>query len=147
MPVKYNISFMDKNGLRTLCGINQGRFFKDTREAAEQAMRDIMANTGEDRLVEIYGKQAIGTFRVDAFECYDSGDAKGIYVDEGPKEPCPRCGMMHLAGEYVARPDLQNDQKGMPHCPPDVQCTCGALLRHSVPLFKISKSGWVWRIL
>jgi len=145
--IKFNISFMDKNGLRTLSGPNQGRYFKDTREEAEKHLRDFLTNNSEERLADIYGKQAIGTFRVDEFDCYDHGDAKGIYVDIGPQEPCPRCGMMHLAGDYVARPDLKGVKDGMPHCPPDVLCTCGALLRHSVPLFKVSMSGWVWRIL
>jgi hypothetical protein len=147
--IKYNISYMAKNGLRTLMGANQGRFFKDTREDAEQWLHVILTNTGEDKLVEIYGKQVRGTFRVDAFSCYEHGDAKSVYIDEGPKEPCPRCGMMHAAGEYVARTDIPSYSRhgGVAYCPPDVTCTCGALLRHSVPLHKINTSGWVWRIL
>jgi len=80
--ILFNITCVAKDGRRTLCGPNQGRYFKATRAGAEQALRDTMANTGEDRLVEIYGKQSRGTFRVDAFDCYDHGDAKGIYVAE-----------------------------------------------------------------
>lgn len=139
--IRYNTSYMAKNGLRTLCGPNQSRFFKNTREEAERALCDIMANTDEDRLVEIYGKQSLGTFRVDAFDCYDQGDAKYIYVDESS---CLRCGRAHIAGTYVTRPDLQKPDECMPYCP---MCPCGAQLRYSKMLYKDSKLGWEWRIL
>lgn len=80
--ILYNISFMNKNGLRTLVGTNQGRFFKKTREEAESHLHDFLTNNTEERLASIYGAQSVGTFRVDPFDCYDHGDAKGIYVDD-----------------------------------------------------------------
>lgn len=80
--ILFNLSFIDKNGLRTLVGPAQGRYMKLTREEAEGHLKDFLANNTEERLVSIFGKQAIGTFRVDAFDCWDHGDPKGIYVDD-----------------------------------------------------------------
>lgn len=80
--VLYNVSCVGKNGLRVLFGANQGRYMHETREGAETFLAAMMTNTGEDRLVDIMGEQARGTFRVDAFSCYASGDARGIYVDD-----------------------------------------------------------------
>jgi hypothetical protein len=82
MITQYQVSFVDKLGLRTLLGPAQGRCMHPKREQAEQHLRDLFANTGEDRLVDICGAQARGTFRVDAFECYDHGDPIGIYVED-----------------------------------------------------------------
>lgn len=78
----FNVSFIDKNGLRTMLGPNQGRYMKATREEAETHLADLMRES-EERLVDICGTQSRGTFRVDAFTCYAHGDAVGIYVDEG----------------------------------------------------------------
>lgn len=77
----YNISFIDKNGLRTMLGPNQGRCMYEDRASAEALLKDMML-LSERRLVEICGEQSRGTFRVDAFDCYHHGDAKGIYVKE-----------------------------------------------------------------
>jgi hypothetical protein len=52
-----------------------------TKEDAEAYLVTLFATNGEDRLVEVCGEQARGTFRVDPFDCYDHGDPKGIYVD------------------------------------------------------------------
>jgi hypothetical protein len=79
---RYNITCRLKNGLRGLFGCNQARFFHDTREEADGWLAAFFKNSGEDRLCSIAGEQARGTFRVDAFDCYENGDAKGIYVDE-----------------------------------------------------------------
>ncbi len=68
-------------------------------------------------------------------------------AQELQQEPCPRCKKLHAAGKYVARPDLREEGKGMPYNAPDVTCSCGAVLRCSVPLFKVNASGWVWRIV
>jgi len=82
MPILFNITYKTKDGLRTMITANQGRYMKRTREEAEQALRDTLANNSEERLASIFGAQAIGTFRVDEFDCYDHGDAKGVYVDD-----------------------------------------------------------------
>lgn len=79
---KFNISFINKHGDRVLLGTNQGRFFKETREEAEKALQSMLTPENEGRWRDIYGEQAVGTFRVDPFECYENGDATGIYVKE-----------------------------------------------------------------
>lgn len=78
--------------------------------------------------------------------------------------PCPRCGKMHERGEYVPRPECATKPLGKvmeksskkwgfevrentPIGPKDVQCDCGATLRHTVPIFCVSIYGWHWRIL
>jgi len=66
-------------------------------------------------------------------------------------EPCPNCQRMHAAKQYERRQADQHDNTSSPDAivfnPPDVACPCGATLRYSVPLFKISAEGWVWRII
>lgn len=81
MKTLYQISFIGRNGLRTLMGPAQGRHMHPTRDAAEEFLGSLMTNTGVARLLDIYGEQSRGTFRVDAFQCYDNGDPMGIYVD------------------------------------------------------------------
>jgi hypothetical protein len=76
--------------------------------------------------------------------------------------PCPRCKKMHKKGPYVPRPELakkplgdvipnspsgQEVRYGTPIGPADVQCECGANLRHTVPIFCVDIYGWHWRIL
>jgi len=78
--IRYNITFVYKNGLRGLLGANQGRYFHDTRESAEAHLKAVLENNSEEKLLSICGEQAKGTFRVDPFDCYEKGDAKGIYV-------------------------------------------------------------------
>lgn len=79
--ILFNISYLGKDGLRTLFGPAQGRCMCKTREEAEEKLRAFMTES-EERLVQIYGEQSRGTFRVDPFECWDHGDPKGIYVTE-----------------------------------------------------------------
>jgi hypothetical protein len=84
--------------------------------------------------------------------------------------PCPRCGKQHERGDYQPRPELADRplgdllkgkdgkpypeghklhgvRSGTPFAPPDVRCGCGALLRHTVPIFASGPYGWHWRIL
>ncbi len=83
MKTLYNISCINSDGLRVLASANQGRYFFATEAEAEEHLAAVLANNSEERLASIYGTQAIGTFRVDAFECYDNGDATGVYVGSG----------------------------------------------------------------
>ncbi len=57
------------------------------------------------------------------------------------KEPCPVCGRVHERGEYELRPGTNQ------YSPRDVKCECGLTLRWSVPLFKMTESGGLWRPL
>lgn len=62
--------------------------------------------------------------------------------------PCPRCGKQHEPSEYKPQPQRQRvGSRGIPHAPDDVQCECGAVLRHVVPLFCVDVFGWHWKIL
>ncbi len=88
------------------------------------------------------------------------------------KMPCPKCAYPHRKGEYVHRPELATSGQlgallkdkrtgqpyppghechgvryGTPVCPRDVTCRCGAILRHTVPLFHVGPYGWHWTIL
>ena len=78
--ILFNVTCIGRNGLRTLVGPSQGRCMKATREEAETLLTAMLASNSEEQLASIYGGQAIGTFRVDPFDCYDHGDPKGIYV-------------------------------------------------------------------
>ena len=71
--------------------------------------------------------------------------------------PCPRCKKLHRKGEYVPRPDLAKKplgemmkngvRSGTPYAPLDLTCSCGAVLRVTVPIFCVDPYGWHWRIL
>ena len=78
MQIRFGITYIDTNGLRTLLGPAQGRYMM-TKEEAENALLDLMRES-EDKLVSVCKPQSRGTFRVDAFNCYDHGDPMGIYV-------------------------------------------------------------------
>ncbi len=83
---------------------------------------------------------------------------------------CPRCGKLHALGAYGPRPELAKKplgellrgkdgqpyppghkyhgvRSGTPYGPADVSCECGAVLRHTVPIFAVDPYGWHWRIL
>ena len=57
------------------------------------------------------------------------------------QEACPKCGKIHTMGEYEHRPDGKVMQ------PRDVKCDCGLVLHWSVPIFNMTKSGYVLRPL
>ena|SRR5579864_760169 len=77
----WNVTYVNKIGLRTMLGPKQGRCMKNSRQEAEEYLAAVMKNSGEQRLVDVCGEQARGTFRVDEFECYPHGDPKSSYVD------------------------------------------------------------------
>lgn len=57
------------------------------------------------------------------------------------KEPCPKCSTLHIRGDYELQPGTKR------YTPRDVHCQCGLLLRWSVPLFKMTASGYILRIV
>lgn len=79
---RYGSTHIDRDGMRTLTGPNQGRYFDDTREAAEKRMSEVMNNNSTDRIADVWGAQSLGTFEVRAITCYENGDACGIYFPE-----------------------------------------------------------------
>jgi hypothetical protein len=85
--IRYAVTCLNKDGVRMLCGPAQGRFMLETPEQAFQALADTLANNSEERLASVYGKQAIGTFRVTRFACWSHGDPRGIYSDDVLERP------------------------------------------------------------
>lgn len=79
--IRYAITHINRDGMRQITGANQGRYFKKTMRAAQKEARDIMKNNTPEKLASIFGKQSVGTFEARAVECYETGDAKGIYFD------------------------------------------------------------------
>ena len=56
--------------------------------------------------------------------------------------PCPKCGRRHARGEYKTWPP---DAAGKRYSsPPDVECPCGLVLQHTVPIFMVDPYGWRW---
>lgn len=83
MKTMFNLSCLNADGDRVLVGAAQGRHMHETRESAEAYLAAFLENNSDERLASIFGRHALGTFRVDAFECYDHGDPIGRYVKEG----------------------------------------------------------------
>lgn len=79
--IRHVITFKNASGQRQLMGPNQGRHFSRTREAAELKLKNLLDNTSENSLIQIFGPQALNTFEVRECECYESGDAKSIYFN------------------------------------------------------------------
>jgi hypothetical protein len=52
-----------------------------TRDEAEKAMAAILANDPPDRIDDIFGPKARGTFEVRPVDCWESGDPKSIWFD------------------------------------------------------------------
>lgn len=77
MKTMYAITHVDKDGLRTLTFANQGRNHYETEKAARKHLNAIHANND---VHAIWG-DAADTLEVRPVECYDHGDAVGIYFD------------------------------------------------------------------
>lgn len=75
MAIRYAITHVGKDGLRTLTFANQGRNHYVTREEAEALMALFAPG-----LRNVLGAKT-ATLEVREVECYDHGDAKGIYFD------------------------------------------------------------------
>ncbi len=61
---------------------------------------------------------------------------------------CPHCKQVHEFGPYVPKLKTDKDGKQLTEFgPEDVTCSCGAILRHFVPVFKQSESGAIWAII
>lgn len=84
---RYMPTYINKDGMRRILGTAQGRFTKATAEEAQSAVDSLLSNNTEDCLRECYGKQSIGTFRVDPIECWPVHfDPIGIFVHD-PESP------------------------------------------------------------
>lgn len=82
MKTRFAITHINRDGMRQLSTPNQGRCFTDTRAESEKALSAFNQNNSPDALAQVYGPQAAGTFQVWPVECYDNGDAVGIYFKD-----------------------------------------------------------------
>lgn len=85
--IRYVVTHIDKNGMRTLCGPAQGRLTKETREEAQELLDNMTRNNqmqGE-LLAGVYGLP----LEVRPVKCYPGHfDPMGVFfdVDEGADE-------------------------------------------------------------
>lgn len=77
--IRYAITKINKDGDRVLAFANQGRNHFDTQEAAERHLRATLENNTADTLRSVYGD--VSKMEVRPVECYEHGDAIGIYFD------------------------------------------------------------------
>lgn len=80
MKRMYVLTYLNVDGMRTFRR-NQGRDFFDTRAEAQTFLEAVTANNSRDNLAACYGPQALDTFQVRWVECYDNGDATGVWFD------------------------------------------------------------------
>jgi len=85
VATRYAITHVGKDGLRTLTFANQGRNHYATRAEAE-ALIALFA----PGLRSVLGAKT-ATLEVREVDCYDHGDAKGIYFDDPAPIGCPTC--------------------------------------------------------
>jgi hypothetical protein len=83
MKILYAITHINDDGMRTLTFANQGRNHYQARKDAEAALAAYLSNGSlRDRVL---GDKA-DTLEVRAVECYDHGDAMGIYFSDAIHE-------------------------------------------------------------
>lgn len=81
MKTMFAITHVNRDGMRQLSRANQGRCHFTTEVEASRYLELFKQNNAQTSLAQIYGAQSVGTFAVRPVECYDHGDAKGIYFD------------------------------------------------------------------
>jgi hypothetical protein len=79
MKTLYAITHVGPNGLRRLTFANQGRRHYATAAEAEQVLEIFRGPLG---LRQVLTESEMKTLAVRAVQCYDHGDAIGIYVQE-----------------------------------------------------------------
>jgi len=85
MKTQFALTHINQDGMRQLTRPNQGRNHFSKLEDAENYFACLF-NNSQTTLAKVYGKQSLGTFRIDPVECFDNGDAVGIYIRD-PKAP------------------------------------------------------------
>lgn len=81
MKTRFAITYINKGGARALARGNQGRNHFDTIPEAVRHLNAIKNNNSIDTLISVYGKEGVESMGVSPIECYDHGDAVGVYVD------------------------------------------------------------------
>jgi hypothetical protein len=78
--IMFALTMVNKDGMRTLARANQGRNHFETKELAEEYLKDVWTNNSEDTLKSVFGD--VIKMRVDPVECYHHGDAKRVYFND-----------------------------------------------------------------
>jgi hypothetical protein len=86
---RYAATFVNKDGMRTLMTPNQGRCLFDTMEEARKWLDAVIkpGTNSESTLASVYGPPDKRKFAVRPVECYENGDAVGIYFNDQPSLP------------------------------------------------------------
>lgn len=78
MNIRYVITHLDRNGMRTLADPAQGRFTYASAADAQARLDDIMRSNNIDKLRSIFGFP----LEVRAVECYERhNDPRGVWFD------------------------------------------------------------------
>ena len=79
--IRYVITHVNRDGMRTLTFHAQGSYTYDDEAVAKKALDSFMANSRE-RLIDVHGPQSAGTFEVRPVPCYlDHHDPKTVWFD------------------------------------------------------------------
>ena len=70
MNPRWVLVYQDKNGNVSMVQPCQGRYTYDTSEDAYAVLEAIMGDNSEERVREVFGDQAVGTFGVRSVECW-----------------------------------------------------------------------------
>ncbi len=81
---RWAVTHIGRDGLRVLSSSCQARYTFATPEEAEEQAGNLAAANSPARIAEVYGAQAVGTFRASRVECWRMqdggiGDPRGIY--------------------------------------------------------------------
>ncbi len=74
--LRYVVACRDRHECFALVRPAQGRFTFPDRESAAEWLGNLLAHNSDERLAEVYGDQAVGTFHVRQVECCPSHDPK-----------------------------------------------------------------------
>ena len=77
----FALTHVNRDNMRTLSRSNQGRNHFDTKEQADKWLAGFLENNSQDSIIQVFGKQALGTFEIHPVECYMHGDAVGVWFD------------------------------------------------------------------
>lgn len=89
MKTLFALTHINTDGMRTLTRSNQGQNHFATKPEANNYLAQFIQNNSVDTLEQVFGNQALGTFQIWPVDCYDHGDAVGIFFDD-PKAPFDR---------------------------------------------------------
>jgi hypothetical protein len=98
--IRYAVTHINRDGMRTLTRANQGRNHFVNKEQAEQWIQTVYGNTPEATIRQVYGPQALGTFEVRPVECYSHGDAIGIFFKESSHDLEKEWDRLDSTGQY-----------------------------------------------